>query len=267
LESAGSLSRKQVELLTDFIGSFGAKGLVTIQIKEGETVSPISKFVTQEFLQQICERFGAVPGDVLCLVAGEESMCCEALGQLRRKLALDFGLVDRNTFAPVWVVDFPLLEWSDAEGRHVARHHPFTAPKEEDLPLLDSNPEKVLARAYDLVLNGSEIAGGSIRNHRRAIQERLFGILGLDRSTAERKFGFLLEALEYGAPPHGGIAFGFDRLVMLFAGKESIREVIAFPKTTSALSLMDDSPSAVDVNQLKELGLKIDVEEPSNRSI
>lgn len=266
MESAGTLSRKQIDLLTDTIRSFGVKGLVTIQKKEDETISVISKFVKPEIMEQLCQAFGADSGDVMFLVAGEEAMCCEALGQLRRKLALDFGLVDKNAFTPVWIVDFPLLEWSDAEGRHVARHHPFTAPKEEDLPLLDSNPEKVRARAYDLVLNGSEIAGGSIRNHRRQIQERLFGILGLDRSTAERKFGFLLDALEYGAPPHGGIAFGFDRLVMLFAGKESIREVIAFPKTTSAFSLMDDSPSTVDANQLKELGLKIDVEEPSNRS-
>jgi aspartyl-tRNA synthetase len=153
-------------------------------------------------------------------------------------------------------VDFPLLEWDPEEKRFQAMHHPFTSPKDEDLPLFDSHPEKIRARAYDLVLNGSEIAGGSIRNHRRDIQEKFFRVLGIDPATAERKFGFLLEALEYGAPPHGGIAFGYDRLVMLFAGEESIREVIAFPKTTSALSLMDGCPSEIGEDQLKELGLK-----------
>jgi aspartyl-tRNA synthetase len=167
--------------------------------------------------------------------------------------------MSKDVFVPVWIVDFPLLEWSDEEGRHVARHHPFTSPKDEDMEFMDASPDKVRAKAYDLVLNGSEIAGGSIRNHNRAVQERMFRVLGMDQSTAERKFGFLMEALECGAPPHGGIAFGFDRMVMLFAGEESIREVIAFPKTTSALSLMDGSPTIVDEKQLRELGLKITI--------
>jgi aspartyl-tRNA synthetase len=259
MERGGLLSRKQIDLLTEYVQHFGAKGLVTIHKKAEEAVSQISKFVTPEMLDQICQKLNATAGDVIFLIAGEEEMCCEALGNLRKKLALDSGLIDKGTFVPVWIVDFPLLEWSAAEGRYMARHHPFTSPREEDVHLLDSAPERVRARAYDLVLNGSEIAGGSIRNHRRSFQERIFRVLGIDEATAERKFGFLMEALECGAPPHGGIAFGFDRLVMLLAGEESIREVIAFPKTTSALSLMDGSPSEVDQAQLKELGLKIDV--------
>jgi len=260
LEGGSPLSRKQIDDLTRYVQTFGARGLVTIQMKGEETVSPITKFVSTEMLLQICQQFHAVAGDVLFIVAGEEKVCCEALGNLRTKLASEIGMIEQELFAPVWIVDFPLLEWSDADRRYVARHHPFTSPKVEDLELLDSAPEKVRARAYDLVLNGSEIAGGSIRNHKRLLQERMFRVLGMDDATAERKFGFLMEALECGAPPHGGIAFGYDRLVMLLAGEESIREVIGFPKTTSALSLMDDSPSEVEMDQLKELGLRIVVE-------
>ncbi len=255
---AGYLSRKKIDELTEYARLFGARGLVTIQIKEEGIVSPAAKFVSPDIMDHICRKFHAGSGDVLFLIAGEEEICSEALGNLRNKLAAEFGLIDKKQFGPLWVVDFPLLEWSEPDGRYVARHHPFTSPKIEDMELLDSAPEKVRARAYDLVLNGSEIAGGSIRNHKRSMQERMFEILGIDKSTAERKFGFLMEALEYGAPPHGGIAFGYDRLVMLFGGEESIRQVIAFPKTTSALSLLDGSPSEVDTDQLKELGLKID---------
>jgi aspartyl-tRNA synthetase len=190
------------------------------------------------------------------IVAGEEATVRESLGNLRRVLAEKKGLADPNRFAPLWVVDFPLLEWNPEEKRFQAVHHPFTSPKEEDIPLLDTVPERVRARAYDLVLNGSEIAGGSIRNHRRDVQERIFKVLGVDPVSAEQKFGFLLEALEFGAPPHGGIAFGYDRLVALFSGETSIREVIAFPKTTSAVSLMDGCPSEVSEEQLGELGLR-----------
>ena len=260
VEATDGFSRKQVDLLTEYVRTFGAQGLVTIRITDSGIVSPVSKFVSQEVMDRIVERFSARSGDVLFLIAGDENVVCEALGHLREKLARDAGLVGEGTFAPVWVVDFPLLEWSEADGRYVARHHPFTAPKEEDLECLGSAPERTRARAYDLVLNGSEVAGGSIRNHRRSMQERMFQILGIDKATAERKFGFLLEALACGAPPHGGIAFGYDRLVMLLAGEESIREVIAFPKTTSALSLMDGAPAEVGKNQLKELGLRIELE-------
>jgi len=258
---AGSLSRKKIDELTEYARLFGARGLVTIQVKDEGIVSPAAKFVSPDIMNHICQKFRAGSGDVLFLIAGEEEICSEVLGNLRNKLAAEFGLIDKKQFVPLWVVDFPLLEWSEPDGRYVARHHPFTSPKIEDLELLDSAPEKVRARAYDLVLNGSEIAGGSIRNHKRSMQERMFQILGIDKPTAEKKFGFLMEALEYGAPPHGGIAFGYDRLVMLFGGEESIRQVIAFPKTTSALSLLDGSPSEVDENQLKELGLKIDLKE------
>ncbi len=257
LESAGPLSRKQTDELTGFVKGLGAKGLVVLQRNEDQLASPIAKFVTPEFIRTVEAEFGLKPGDAVFLVADSAGVCSDALGGLRRKLAADRGLVREGRFEPVWVVDFPLLEWNEEDKRYAAMHHPFTSPKEEDIPLLETDPGKVKARAYDLVMNGSEIAGGSIRNHRKAVQETLFRVLGMDRASAEKKFGFLLEALEFGAPPHGGIAFGFDRLIALLAGEESIREVIAFPKTTSALSLMDGCPSEVGEEQLKELGLKL----------
>jgi aspartyl-tRNA synthetase len=234
----------------------GAKGLLILKVG-GEGISaPFAKFLTAEKLSEIAARFQAAPGETILAVSDAESSCRTVLGAMRLKLAERLKLAG-DRFSLLWVVDFPLLEFSEEEGRFVAMHHPFTSPKEEDMPLLQTDPGKVRARAYDLVLNGSEIAGGSIRNHQRAVQDRMFETLGFDPATAERKFGFLLEALDYGAPPHGGIAFGFDRLVMLFAGLDSIRDVIAFPKTTSALSLMDGCPSEVDPVQLKELGISI----------
>jgi aspartyl-tRNA synthetase len=257
LEQAGALSRKQVDELTEFAKTSGAKGLVVFQKTDSELASPVTKFLSRGFLEALESHFAPKLGDALLLVADSEKVCGETLGALRRKLATDRNLIPPGVFKPLWVVDFPLLEWSEEDKRFAAMHHPFTSPREEDIPLLESEPGKVRARAYDLVLNGSEIAGGSIRNHRKNIQEALFQALGLDRDTAEKKFGFLLEALEFGAPPHGGIAFGFDRLVALLAGETSIREVIAFPKTTSALSLMDGCPSEVAPEQLAELGLRI----------
>ena len=250
----GSLSRKQVDEFTSFVREFGASGLVTIQIGEEEIRSPISKFLKPESLTEMKAIFEAGPGDVIFLVAAPQGICSESLGQLRKRCADLYGLRGEID-APLWITDFPLLEWSETENRYMACHHPFTSPKESEIELLESTPQHVHARAYDLVLNGSEIAGGSIRIHRRDVQERVFKSLAIDQETAERKFGFLMEALECGAPPHGGIAFGFDRLVMIMAGESSIREVIAFPKTTSALSLMDGSPSEVDDAQLKELGI------------
>lgn len=257
LEGAGHLSRKQIDQLTEYIKIFGAKGLVVMEQTEEGVNSSVSKFVSGDILNQVMEQFKAKAGDVVFLVADAEKICCESLGNLREKLAKEHQLIQKGTFAPLWVTDFPLLEWDKKEKRYVAMHHPFTSPKPEDVALLESEPGKVRARAYDLVLNGSEIAGGSIRIHQRKVQETMFRHLGLDREKAEKKFGFLMNALEFGAPPHGGIAFGYDRLVMIFAGEQSIREVIAFPKTTSALSLMDGSPSHVDQAQLKELGLKL----------
>jgi aspartyl-tRNA synthetase len=257
LAAAGPVSRKQTDDLTEFVKGFGAKGLVVLQRTESEWLSPILKFVTPEFLAAAGDALGMKAGDAAFIVADRAKICGEALGALRRKLAADRGLIPGDAFAPLWVVDFPLLERNEEAGRWAAMHHPFTSPREEDIPMLESDPGRVRARAYDLVMNGSEIAGGSIRNHRKSVQEALFRSLGMDRETAEKKFGFLLDALEFGAPPHGGIAFGFDRLVMLLAGEESIREVIAFPKTTSALSLMDGCPSEVSGDQLTELGLKI----------
>jgi len=258
LQGAGSVSRKQVDRLTEFVKIHGAKGLVVIK-KEGEEIrSPVAKFLSEDEMQSILKAFQISSGDALFLVADDDAVCCKALGALRKKLAVEWDRIPKNQFAPCWVVDFPLVEWNEEDKRFVAAHHPFTSPKKEDENLIVSDPGKVRARAYDLVLNGNEIAGGSIRIHQRDLQEKMFQALSIDSSTAERKFGFLMEALQYGAPPHGGIAFGFDRLVMLLAGEESIREVIAFPKTTSAMSLMDGSPTEVDPKQLRELGLKCD---------
>ena len=257
LKKGGQLSRKKIDQLTSYIQDFGAKGLVTIQIGD-EIVSPIKKFLKPDQLENIVRQFDAEKEDVLFIVAAKETVCCDALGNLRQHLSREYDLVQKGQFHPLWIVDFPLFEWNDEENRYLARHHPFTSPKAEDLNKIESAPEQVCARAYDLVLNGSEIAGGSIRIHKRSVQERVFKSLGIDPAIAKKKFGYLMDALEYGAPPHGGIAFGYDRLVMIFTGEESIREVIAFPKTTSALSLMDGSPSEIDSAQMKELSLKID---------
>lgn len=257
LEKAGTLSRKQVDEITQQAKSLGANGLVVLQCTESGIESPISKWVSSDFFDQLKEAFSLKIGDSVFLVADTETVCQNVLGELRKSLALQWGKIDSKLFAPVWIVDFPLFEWDVDEKRYVAVHHPFTSPQEKDLPLLETHPEKVHARAYDLVINGYEIAGGSIRNHRQSVQEQIFKILGLDADTAKKKFGFLLEAFEFGAPPHGGIAVGYDRLIMLLAKEESIREVIAFPKTTSAVSLMDGAPSEVDEAQLKELGIRI----------
>ncbi len=256
-EDAGKLTRKQVDDLTAAVQAWGAKGLVVVQKTAEGLESPVSKFISAEKMEKLAAAFKPSSGDVLLLAAGGDALTRETLGNLRKKIAADQGMIRKDQFVPVWVVDFPLLEWNSDDKRYQAMHHPFTSPREEDAALLGTHPEQVRARAYDLVLNGSEIAGGSIRNHRHDVQQAVFRALGIDPTTAERKFGFLLEALQYGAPPHGGIAFGFDRLVMIFAGEESIREVIAFPKTTSALSLMDGCPSEVGEDQLSELGLAV----------
>ncbi len=218
----------------------------------------MAKFISEAEGKALIQKMELSDSSLILIVADSYDVTYSVLGQLRLEIGNELGLMPSDKFEFVWIVDFPLLEFSEEENRYVARHHPFTSPKPEHLPLLDSQPEKVLARAYDLVVNGSEIAGGSIRNHQRSLQEKMFEILKIGKKEAETKFGFLLEALEYGAPPHGGIAFGLDRLVMILTGAESIRDVIAFPKTSSALSLMDGAPSEVSPEQLAELKIKVE---------
>ncbi len=257
LKGCAHYSRKQVDSLDQFVIDLGGKGIITAKVTSGGWESSISKFMTEGLVNKISQLIQGEVGDLLIFIAGERLATLSLLGRIRLKLAADEGLIIENEYRPLWVTDFPLLEYDDNAGRYVAMHHPFTSVKTEDRELMDTDPSRMRARAYDLVLNGYEIAGGSIRNHDYESQMQVFSLLKIGEAEAKEKFGFLLEALQYGAPPHGGIAFGFDRLVMILAGKKSIREVIPFPKTTSALSLMDNSPAEVDEDQLKELGLKI----------
>ena len=255
-------SRSEIDALGQEATTRGAKGLAWLKVTEqGATCpagieSPIAKFFTPEILNQIRERFNAVPGDLLLFVADSEKVVHAVLGALRLLLAEKLSLIDKNQFKPLWVIDFPLVEYDDAEKRYVAIHHPFTAPMDEDIPLLNTDPLSVRSKAYDFVLNGCEIGGGSIRIHQSDLQSQIFELFGIKKEEAELKFGFLLQALQYGAPPHGGIAFGLDRLVALLTGSESIREVIAFPKTQKGICLMTQAPSDVDPKQLKELYIR-----------
>ena len=251
-------SRKKLDELSALAVEAGAKGLAWIKFNDDGWQSSLSKFFKEEDKNAFNEKSGAGPGDLILIVAHKRGVANEALGVLRLEVARRMELIPGSAYEFVWITKFPLLEYDEAENRLQAVHHPFTAPVEEDIPLLDDQPEKVRARSYDLVLNGTEIGGGSVRIHDPAIQERMLGILGISPEQAQVKFGFLLEALKYGAPPHGGMALGFDRLVAIMAGVNSIREVIAFPKTTSATCLLTDAPSRVDEAQLKELGLRPD---------
>ena len=255
LKGCGHYTRKRMDELNQYMTELGAKGIVQIKVGEGDWNSPLSKFFTREQVQQINRALDAEQNDLLLFMAGPGEQTHQFLGHLRLKLARDENLIDNRAYKLLWVVDFPLVEYNEEEKRYIARHHPFTSPKDQDISLLDSAPEKVKSKAYDLVLNGVEVAGGSIRIHTRELQKKIFNALQIKEKEAEKKFGFLMEAFQYGAPPHGGIAFGFDRLITILAGCSSMREVIAFPKTTSAISLMDESPSDVDQAQLKELGL------------
>ncbi|MGH7381131.1 MAG: aspartate--tRNA ligase [Candidatus Methylomirabilales bacterium] len=256
---AEAFSRKIIDDLTEFVKGFGAKGLTPFRMTAGGLQSPVAKFLGPEVLEGLVRRFELGAGDLVLTIGDSPAVVAEALGRLRVKLGLELGLVDATIMRPVWVTDFPLLEYSEEEKRHVAVHHPFTAPMDEHLSLFESAPEKMRAKAYDLVINGHEVGGGSIRNHDRETQQKVFDALGFSPEQARERFGFLLEALEFGTPPHGGIAFGFDRLIMLLTGADSIREVIAFPKTQRAQCLMTGAPAAVDPVQLQELGLRLHV--------
>ena len=256
-KGAALFSRKALDELSRFAVQAGAKGLMNVKITADGWQSSLDKFFKKEDKAAVNERTGAVPGDLLLIVADKASVVNSCLGMLRLELAKRLNLMKKEEYALVWVTRFPLLEYNEEEGRLESVHHPFTSPLEEDLPFLQDQPEKVRARAYDIVLNGSEIGGGSVRIHNPALQETMFRILGISREEANLKFGFFLEALRYGAPPHAGIALGFDRLAAILTGSESIREVIAFPKTQTASCLLSDAPSRVDKKQLDELGLAV----------
>ncbi|GBD36403.1 Aspartate--tRNA ligase [bacterium HR36] len=254
-QAADKYSRKRLEELEEFAKRYGAKGLAWLKVEAEKFSSPIEKFFPADVQRSIRQRFQAQPGDVLFFVADQEKTVCDTLAALRNHLAAELHLYRAGEFALAWVVDFPLLVWDEEENRWVANHHPFTSPLDEDLPRLENEPATVRAKAYDLVVNGYELGGGSIRIHRPEVQQRVFRMIGMDEEQARKRFGFLLDALRFGAPPHGGIALGLDRLVMLLAGLNSIRDCIAFPKTQRAQDLMTGAPAPVDIKQLKELGL------------
>lgn len=257
-------TRKQLDALTEWVKrpQIGAKGMVNVKVAADGTIkSSVDKFYTPEDLQKWVDVLGAKPGDLILILSGPKEKMQKALGELRLEMANQLGLRDKNVFQPLWVVDFPLLEWDEDTARFYAMHHPFTAPKPEDIPLLETNPGAVRANAYDLVINGVEIGGGSVRIFDKALQAKMFGLLGFSPEQAEYQFGFLMNAFKFGAPPHAGIAFGFDRLTSMFAGLDSIRDTIAFPKNNSGRDVMMDSPSTIADAQLDELSLIVDVKE------
>jgi len=259
-KGCATFSRKEIDDLSNFVKIYKAKGLAWMKLNPDGIQSPIKKFLSEEEITDIQKKMQAETGDILFFIADTPDVTAAGLGALRLALGQKLNLIDPHKYNFLWVTDFPLLEYDSEQDRYVAMHHPFTSPVEEDIPLLENDPLKVRAQAYDIILNGQEIGGGSIRIHQKELQSRLFAKLGIDEDEAKLKFGFLMEALEYGAPPHGGLALGLDRLIMILAEAASIRDVIAFPKTLKATCLMTDAPNAVAPEQLKELKIKLNTE-------
>ena len=259
----GGMPRKKIDALVEFAKGYGAKGLAYIAIGEDGTIkSSFAKFMTEDEMSALIKKMDGENGDLLLFAADKNKVVWDVLGNLRLEIARNLEILDKNQFNFLWVTQFPLLEWNEDANRYTAMHHPFTMPMEEDIELIDKEPGKVRARAYDIVLNGTELGGGSIRIHQNDIQEKMFDALGFTRESAYSQFGFLLNAFKYGVPPHAGLAYGFDRLIMLMTGSDSIRDVMAFPKVKDASCLMTDAPNVVAPDQLKELG--IDIVEESN---
>ena len=262
-EGCASYTRKQIDELTEFVKrpQIGAKGLVWVKLEtDGSVKSSVGKFYSEDDLKAWAERFGAKPGDLMLILAGKTMPTRKALNELRLEMGNRLGLRDKNTFAPLWVIDFPMFEWDEETQRFYAMHHPFTKPKDEDIPMLDSDTGNVRANAYDMVINGVELGGGSLRIYDPKLQDKMFELLGFTEEKAQEQFGFLMEAFKYGAPPHAGLAFGFDRFVSMLAGLDSIRDTIAFPKNNSGRDMMNDAPGAIDDAQLDELYIKLDEE-------
>lgn len=267
-KGAASYTRKQLDALTDFVKrpQIGAKGLVYARVEaDGSVKSSVDKFYSQDVLQQLKTAFGAEPNDLMIILSGADTTKTrKQLSELRLEMGSQLGLRDKNKFSCLWIVDFPLFEWNEEDQRFYAMHHPFTSPKAEDIPLLDSDTGAVRANAYDMVINGVEVGGGSIRIHDSKLQQKMFELLGFTAESAQQRFGFLMNAFKYGAPPHGGLAYGLDRFVSLFAGLDSIRDCMAFPKNNQGRDVMLDAPGQIDQSQLDELGLKIVVKEPKH---
>ena len=258
----GAMPRKKIDKLVAFAKDFGAKGLAYIAIQEDGTVkSSFSKFMTEEEMNNLIAAMSGEAGDLLLFAADKNKVVWDVLGNLRLELAKQMELLDKDQYNFLWITEFPLLEWSDEQNRYLAMHHPFTMPMEEDLQYIDSEPGRVRAKAYDIVLNGNEIGGGSVRIFQNDVQEKMFEVLGFTKEQAYEQFGFLLDAFKYGVPPHAGLAYGLDRMVMLMAKEDSIRDVMAFPKIKDASCLMTQAPSMADNKQLEELGLKLDIQE------
>ena len=261
-EGQAGMPRKKIDALVEYAKGFGAKGLAYLAVNEdGSYKSSFAKFMTEEELSALVKAMDGKPGDLLLFAADKDKVVFDVLGNLRLELARQLDLLKKDDFKFLWVTEFPLLEYSEEQGRFVAMHHPFTMPMEEDLELIDTNPGAVRAKAYDIVLNGTEMGGGSIRIHQSDIQSKMFEVLGFTEEQAKDQFGFLLDAFKYGVPPHAGLAYGLDRMVMLMVGADSIRDVIAFPKVKDASCLMTEAPSPVDVKQLQELGIEVSEEE------